>query len=431
MFQTFADFYFCKCALMRNVLTTLGIERVGPRAIVFEIPDAKIIGLRLVVQPSGFKSWAVRYRHHGRNRKLTLGPYPRIALDQARKLASAALRGVAEGNDPAGEKSEARRRMLAGLEDEALFGASWDRYISEYVRPNLKASSANEIERLGTVLILPKFRKRRLAEIKDHDIKALMLAQKKRGAPIQANKVFTTLRAFLNWCRRELILRTESPCTGLQKPEVEKPRDRVLTDQEIKWLWRACDEIGFPFGPMVKLLLLTAARREEARAMTGREIDRTTRLWTLPPARVKNGREHSIYLADAALAVLDASPRIRGKRGLVFTVTGETPCSGFSRAKTRLDALMTEYAGQEIAPWVIHDLRRTVASGMARLRVSLPVIERCLNHISGSFGGIVGVYQRHEFADEKQTAFESWARHVELLLRDDSEVVILRPRRAS
>jgi integrase len=299
-----------------------------------------------------------------------------------------------------------------------LFGASWERYLAEHVRPNLKESTANEIERLGEKLILPKLRRRKLAEIAPHDIKALVAAQKARGAPMQGNKVFVTIRGFFNWTRRELLL-TESPCAGLQKPEPDGTRDRVLSDHEIRWVWRACDEIGFPFGPMTKLLLLTAARREEVRGIVQRELDRDAHLWTLPGKRTKNGREHAIHVADATMAVLKAIPKIRNSAGLIFSTNGETPCSGFCRAKTRLDTLMAQYAkadGKEFEPWRIHDLRRTAASGMARIGIALPVIERALNHVSGSFAGIVGVYQRHEFTAEKATAFNAWAGYITRLV---------------
>lgn len=400
------------------ILTSLTVERVKPKATRFELPDSKIIGLRLIVQPSGFKSWAARYTMNGRDRRLSLGPYPRINLEQARRLASVALRAVAEGKDPAAEKVEARRRTQAGLNREELFGAVWDRYQSEYVRPNLKPSTVNEINRLADTLILPKFRKRTLREIAPHDIKALLAAQRARGVPLQGNKVFATLRGFFNWCRRELLLQT-SPCAGLRKPEADKSRDRVLTDQELKWLWRASGEIGFPFGPMTRLLLLTGARREEVRGMTKREIHPDTQLWVLPGKRTKNGREHAVHLSEASLAVIASLPNVRNFAGYLFSTNGQTTCSGFSRAKARLDKLMLEYAaaeGTEFQPWRIHDLRRTAASGMARLGIALPVIERCLNHVSGSFAGIVGVYQRHEFSEEKKAAFNSWGDFVMTLV---------------
>ena len=407
-----------------SALTDLAITRIRPKAGRFDVPDPQVPGLRLTVLPSGVKTWSTRYTFNGRDRRLTLGKYPTIKLADARKLAGRALRDVAAGHDPQLQKVETRRKAQAGLDDEAMFGAIFERYMSEHVRPKLKPSTSKEMDRLANTIILPKFKRRRLSEIAPHDVKALMAAQRKRGAPIQANKVFATLRSFFNWCRRELLL-TVSPCAGLQKTEVERPRERVLTDREVAWLWRACDQVGFPFGPMTKLLLLTGARRNEVALMARRELDRDECLWTLPPARTKNSREHSIHLTDAALAIIDSLPKIRGKSDLLFTTTGESSVSGFSRAKARLDELMAEYAaedGEEISPWVIHDLRRTVASGMARLGIALPVIERALNHVSGSFAGIVGVYQRHEFTAEKRAAFEAWANHCAKLVQDRPEM---------
>lgn len=406
-------------------LTVLAVDNVKPKSARFEMPDGKVGGLRLVVQPSGHKSWALRYTVHGRNRKLTLGPYSKESLDleAARTLASSRLLEFRTGRDPAAEKAQARRRAQAGLDRQETFGAVWERYLAGYVRPNLKPSTIKEIERLGATLILPKFRRYALSEVATHDVSALIKAQRSRGTALQGNKVFATLRGFFNWCRREILL-TDNPCAGLQKPEVETARERVLTDQEVKWLWRACGEIDFPFGPMTRLLLLTAARREEVRGMMERELDRKARLWTLPGKRTKNGKEHSIHLSDAVVDVLASMPKLRNEGGLLFSTNHKTPCSGFSRAKSRLDKLMIEYAkadGAEFEPWRVHDLRRTAASGMARIGIALPVIERALNHISGSFAGIVGVYQRHEFTAEKQAAFDAWGSFVIALVSGSPE----------
>jgi integrase len=140
--------------------------------------------------------------------------------------------------------------------------------------------------------------------------------------------------------------------------------------------------------------------------MQWHEINLKTRLWSLPPARVKNNQAHEIPLSAPAIAVLEALPRI-GDR-FVLTTNGEAPSSGYSKAKRRIDALLPA----DMPGWVLHDLRRSCASGMARLGISLPVIEKCLNHVSGSFAGVVGIYQRHDFADEKRRALEAWAAFV-------------------
>jgi integrase len=195
----------------------------------------------------------------------------------------------------------------------------------------------------------------------------------------------------------------------------------------LRLLWKACEKVGWPFGDLTRMLILTGQRRGEVAGMTWDEIDLTARIWTIPAARAKNGREHKVPLSSEAVAILETLPRIGGAR--VFTTTGDTSVSGFSRGKTRLDAAIKALnGGAALDAWALHDVRRSVASGLARIGVNLPVIERCLNHVSGSFGGIVGVYQRHDFADAMRDALESWGRHIERLATGEagSNVVPLR-----
>jgi integrase len=320
-----------------------------------------------------------------------------------------------------------------------VFQAAWQDYRKRHVTAKLKASTARECERLFDREILPRWRNRRLNEISKQDVLDLLDEIVDRGAPTTANHAFAWLRHFFNWALGRNLLAV-SPCAGVKKPSKPESRRRWLSDDEIHWLWQACDGAGFPFGYLTKLLLLTGARREEVRAMCDRELRLSQRTWTIPPARTKNGEAHEIALADATLAVIEAVPRVRNKAGYLFCTNGSTPVSGFTRAKRSLDKGMLECAQKEarergagpadvqIEPWVLHDLRRTVASGMARLGVALPVVEKCLNHVSGSFGGIVGVYQQHDFKDEKRAAFEAWAQHVEAVVsgRPAANVIPLR-----
>jgi integrase len=192
----------------------------------------------------------------------------------------------------------------------------------------------------------------------------------------------------------------------------ERTRARVLSDDELCLVWNGCDKAGWPFGPMVQLLILTGQRRQEVAGALWQEFDLDNkRLWSLPRERVKNGRAHDVPLSDAAIEILEGLPRIKNKAGLVFTTRGDTPVSGFSRAKARLDAKIldllreeAEEAGRDpekieaFDPWTLHDLRRTAASGWARLGVPLEVTEKILNHVSGAFSGVAGVYQRHDYA---------------------------------
>jgi integrase len=182
---------------------------------------------------------------------------------------------------------------------------------------------------------------------------------------------------------------------------------------------------------MWRLLLLTGQRRNEIAGMRRAELEigGDDPGWLIPGNRTKNSNEHFVPLAPAVVDLIETQPKI-GRMGLVFTTTGTSPVSGFSRSKARLDAAMlaimqkdAEKAGDDpakvaLTPWTLHDLRRTLASGMARLNINLPVIEKCLNHTSGSFAGIVSVYQRHEYREEKRTAFEAWANFVDQLVTD-------------
>jgi len=444
---------------MSKALTLAGIEKIKPATARREIPDAHCPGLYLVVQPSGSKSWVVRYRFNGRPRKHTLGRYPTIRLGEtkeeakarlaknpksqsadARELARAALRAVALGEDPQAEKAEARRQEQAGLTKSDLLGAVFEEYKERHF-PSLRKSTSHEIERLFNKRILPRWRKRRMAEIKKRDVLALADSMITDGAPISANRMIAAVSHFFNWAvQRDII--EYSPCVGIKKPTPQKSRDRVLSDDELRWLWLAADGIGWPFGPVVKLLILTGARRSEITNMRDSELLLDKCLFVIPVNRSKNGVQHEIHLSDLALDIVQSLPRIKSKHGLKFTTTGETPISGLSRAKITLDKLMLKHAKKEsrdksadisVPPWVYHDLRRSMASGMARLGVHLPVIERALNHISGSFGGVQGIYQRHSFADEKVAAFEKWSRHIEHVLgaKDESVAPLQRQKRSS
>jgi integrase len=174
-------------------------------------------------------------------------------------------------------------------------------------------------------------------------------------------------------------------------------------------------------------LALTGQRRDEVARMRWTEVDLDKRLWTLPRERTKADRPHEVPLSNGALDILQAVPRVTGSPFVLTTNNGASPVSGFSKAKRRLDALLPA----DMPPWRLHDLRRTAASGMARLGVNLPVIEKVLNHASGSFAGIVGVYQRHSFADEKRAALEAWGRHIDALVSGKpAKVVRLRERRS-
>jgi integrase len=236
----------------------------------------------LIVQPSGSKSWAVRYRICGRPKKLTLGSYPGIDLSNARELARKALVAVAEGRDPALEKKNAHRD-IAGRERD-LFEKVSNQFLERYARANTRESTWREAERLLTRDVVPKWKGRTIREISKRDVIELLDSKVDQGSPIMANRILATVRRLFGWCVERGILET-SPCFGVKAPAPERSRDRVLSDFELRFVWKACDNIGWPFGPLTKLLILTAQRCEEVSEMTWSELDLGAKVWTIPRER--------------------------------------------------------------------------------------------------------------------------------------------------
>jgi integrase len=419
------------------MLTDLQIEKLARPTGRREIPDGKIGGLYLVVQPSGAKSWALRYRAAGAPKKFTIGPYPSIGLAAARKRAQKALAEVVDGVDPSAQKRAAREAEKAANSTADRVDNVVDGYVKDYLAKKAKPSWAKEAERLLRVEVIPKFGNKRLGDLNDDDIHKRLKEIAER-APITANRTFAVFRKLCHWAMSRdggKLIKT-SPCDGVEMPTAERARERVLDDAEIKLAWQAFESIGWPFGPIGKLLLLTGARRDEVASMEWRELDLEETVWRLPKERTKNKRAHEIPLSAAAVDILKGLPRVEPKRGpdgkvrpaLVFSTTGATAVSGFSRAKDAIDAAIMEKLQEEAkdrgddpeeirAPdWVIHDLRRTVATNLQKLGVRLEVTEAVLNHVSGSRAGIVGIYQRHEWAPEKRQALDAWARRLDSII---------------
>jgi integrase len=429
---------------MAKKLTALKIEQLKPRATRTEYPDGGCAGLYCVIQPSGKRSWAVRYRRKadGKPRKITLDGS--LSLAAARAKAAEYMEHVAKGEDPAAALQIKKQAARAEVEpDDEIFGSVVRKFILRDQKPSNRTwievarmlglkPDANDDKQLIAIKggLAHRWGKRKFAEIQKRDIIAeLDKIVDRGGRGITANRTLAAIRRLFNWAiERDII--AVSPCAGIRPQVEEAKRDRVLSEEEIRWLWDACDKIGQPFGHAIKLLLLTGQRRGEVGEMTDREIDRHKHSWTIPKYRSKNNEAHEVPLSDAALAIMDAVKRIKSDGAYVFTTNGGCPVSGWSKVKRQLDALMSAIAGEEgkkLLPWCIHDLRRTAASGMARLGVQLPVIEKVLNHTSGSFRGIVGVYQRHDFAAEKRAALDCWAREVERIVIGKAAAVVKTP----
>ena len=227
-------------------------------------------------------------------------------------------------------------------------------------------------------------------------------------------------------------LRPDNPAKLTESPVDAKSRQRKrrLDDGELALVWKAAGQLGYPFGSAVQLLILTGQRRNEVCSAPRSEFDLKARQWMIAPSRAKNNVEHLVPLSATACDLIANLPAVEGEGGFVFTTNGETPISGYSKWKARLDRKVTELnGGKPLAHWTLHDLRRTFSSGCARLRIPTEVTERMLNHISESFGGVAGVYNLFEYETERREAMEAWARYVIAVVDGNppENVVPLRP----
>lgn len=421
---------------MAKALTTPAVEKIKADPDKrLEIPDGGLQGLYLVVQPSGAKAWAVRYRFAGKPAKLTLGRWPMMGVADARAAAAAAIDAVSRGTDPAAQRKaeEAEAIEAARIATDPTY-ADRDKVktvIADFMKRHaVHNRRASDVAAMFRREIIPAWGERDIHEIGKRDLIEVLDAIVDRGSPITANRLLAHVRTVWTWAVGRGII-AASPFAGIKPPSKEKSRDRVLTDEEIVWFWQVCERLGQPFGALYRFLLLTGQRLREGAEMT--ESEMKGNLWTIPAARVKNEDEHTLPISEAAAAVLSGVERIKGKAGYVFTTTGISPVSGFTRAKGRLDNLMHEIAnagrvqGAEpiaIPPFTILDLRRTCASGMAGLRFPPHVVEAVLNHRSGTRRGVAGVYNRFDYADEKRQALEAWGRYVIGLVEGEANNVV-------
>ena len=388
--------------MRREGLTDIAVQNLKPDPSArFEVFDVKLPGFGVRVFPSGIKSFVLFYRHQGRLRRLTLGRYPVVSLADARRLALDALGGVTRGTDPQQVKQDERRK--------ATFEDAVARFIIIHCERHNRAVTAHETARVLRHRFVDKWGKRNLKEITRADVAGVLDAIVKEGKGSSANHALAAIRKFFNWCVERGLIES-SPCTGIRAPAPHRSRDRVLSDPELVAVWRASEAVGFPFGTIVKLLILTGQRRGEVAAMRWDEIDFESGVWSIPALRTKSNRAQVVPLPPQAISLLRSAPRFESP--FVFMALGneDASFSGFSKAKARL-------AGRaEFGDWTLHDLRRTAASGLARLGVSPHVIERILNHTTGTLGGVAGIYNRFGYLPEMRKALEQWSEYVSKLV---------------
>ena len=260
------------------------------------------------MQPSGAKSWALRYRAAGKPAKVTLGVYPDLDLGEARRKAEEARGEIAGGKNPAALKRAAREAQKAANSTADRIEAVASAFIDKYVKRNVGEAWAREAARLLAKEIIPTLGAKRLGDVRKSDVHDLLDEIVDRGAPIVANRTLAVFRRLCNWAVERGII-DASPCDKIKAPAAEESRDRVLSDDEIRLAWRAFDAQGWPFGSIAKLLLLTGARRDEIASVRWSEVDLDAKTLTIAKERSKNGVAHEIPLSDSAVAILARVPR--------------------------------------------------------------------------------------------------------------------------
>jgi integrase len=348
--------------------------------------DTTVTGFGARRQTNGV-FYYVRYRHNGAQIVRSIGRHGALTPDTARARAKQLLGVVAGGADPFAQ-------ALAG----ESFLAAIDRYL-ERKRASVKPSSFTEAERYLRDRSLP-LHSLRLSQIDRRKVAVLLGEIETSSGAVTRNRARSALSAFFNWSITEGLL-DANPVTGTAKANEGGSRERVLARDELRKLWRSLDD--GPFSEIVRLLLLTGQRRNEIGHLQLSEIDLTRRLMVLPPARTKNGRQHEVPLSAQALAILKRQPR-RNSTDFVFNDRG---FRDWGRAKQQLDERL------HIAPWRLHDLRRTCATQLGELGVQPHHIEAILNHYSGHRAGVAGVYQRAKYGPEMRSALQRWADHLD------------------
>lgn len=429
--------------MARANLTKRTVDAARPAARDVFLWDETLAGFGLKVTPKGRKSYVFQYRiaEPGRAartaaRRYTIGTHGKLTPDQARSRAKELAALVERGIDPREQEREQRERKAqskraaaeqARQEQELAFDHMAALWLSDYElvqgrRPSSIAMARlvvkNHLQPALGALPLPRIERSHLQALID----AIPPEQK-----AMRRSVFAYASVFFSWAMKRGDV-PDNPLRTMQKPPPPNPRERVLTDTELARVWHAAEVLHNPFRAFFRLLILTGQRRSEVAGIAWDELDCNSATWSIPSHRAKNRTTHIVPLSPLAIAELDilAGGISWPETGLALTTTGRTPVSGISKARRRLDVAITN-GTESLPPWRIHDLRRTLATGLQRLGVRFEVTEAILNHVSGARSGVAGIYQRYSWQDEKRVALNAWARHLETIINPDgrSNVVML------
>ena len=380
-----------------------------------------------MVMPSGARSYLVQYQMGGRGtptRRATIGRHgsPWTA-EKARDHAADLLEMIRKGIDPA-EKAKADRVAVETSKANAerlAFRIYVDLFSSKYLDAKGLRSAA-DIKATFRRDLTPTFKDRAINTLRRAEISSHLddISERSKSAAVKAHK---WLRKLLTWAVERGDLAT-SPMESMGPPHRDGKRKRVLRGDELRAVWMATDQIGEPNGSFAKMLILTGQRLREVAGASWSEIDIDKAEWTIPAERSKNGRDHLCPLSPQVIKLLKSRfPKKADRKGLLFTTTGKTPISGFSKSKLRLNTeianALAKLENGEVPmmqPWVYHDLRRSFSTGCQALGFPIEHTEACLNHVSGTRGGLAAIYQLHEYKPEKIAVMAAWGRHVEALL---------------
>lgn len=410
-------------AVAREKLTKRAVDAARPGSLEHFLWDATVPGFGVRVTPQGVKSFVYQYRVRGEknSRRYTIGRYGAWTIEQARDRCRELVQMVARGEHPreAAQSAAADRQRAKITAQEREFGAVADRWVESYKTHRGKPRRGSSVRAAESAVkrLKPAFTGQNIAEIDRAALTRFFDGIPGRMLATRAS-VFAYARALWRWAR-ERGLTGDSPFDAMSAPEKPDARKRALSDTELALIWRASYRLEYPFGPIYRLLMLLGQRREEIGALDWRELDKAAAAWTIPAGRTKGNREHIVPLPAAAAAEFAAlAPKDKWpKSGLIFTVTGTTAVSGWSKAKARLDAEVTKLNnGKPLAEWRTHDLRRTMVTGFQRLGISESVAKAAINHAMPKSDAL-SAYARHSYAEEKRAALTAWAAHIAELLK--------------
>jgi integrase len=382
--------------------------------------DSQCPGLAVRVTTKGTRTFLVQWTDKLTRRKVRepLGVWGSITIEQARSAARARLGEVAKGLDPVADRN---RKRAAAEREKAELALTLDALLARWADLHLSSRRpryADEAVRsvrfaFARQLGEPAARLSRAQTV------AVLDEIVAKGNPVTAGRTMAYARACYSWAEKRGMVPL-NPFRNLPVSAATTERERVLSDEELRDIWAAAVATPYPFGPFYQIAILTLQRRDEVAGMRWSELSPDGCTWLIPGARMKNGKPHDVHLSPPARQILRQLPR-RDGHDLVFSTTGRTPISGFSRAKQALDAtvvMMRRGNGRPsktspaLVPWRLHDIRRTGVSTLARLGVDSVVADKLLGHQAAKLRGVAAVYQRHDFAEERARALETWASHV-------------------